>query len=99
MPEMPDHDFRTVVDALCARLQADLHTQAAELATRHAADREAVAREAESHWAVRLDAVREEWNGRLQAGLADAAADTERRLAGEAERTRLEIEALNTAAA
>ncbi len=53
--------------------------------------RETEARTAEV-WAAKVDAVRDEWNGRLQAGLADAAAETERRLAAEAERMRLEAE-------
>ena len=99
MPEMSDHDFRTVVDALCTRFQADLQAQATELASRQTVEREKLAQEAESHWAQRLDNVREEWNGRLQAGLADAAADAERRLAAEAERARLEVEALTASAA
>ena len=99
MPEMSDHDFRTVVDALCARFQADLQAQATELASRQTVEREKLAQETESHWAQRLDNVREEWNGRLQAGLADAAADAERRLAAEAERARLEVEALTASAA
>ena len=47
MPEMSDHDFRTVVDALCARFQADLQAQATELASRHTVEREKLAQEAE----------------------------------------------------
>ena len=102
MPEMPDHDLRTTIDALCARLQSDLQAQAAQVADRYAEDREAVRREAEAktaeQWAARVEAVREEWNGRLRAGLADAAADADRRMAAEAERVRVEIESLTNAA-
>ena len=79
MPEMPDHDLRTTIDALCARLQSDLQTQAAQMADRFAEERESTRRETEAKttevWAAKVDAVRDEWNGRLQAGLADAAAD------------------------
>ena len=92
---MPDHDLRTTIDALCARLQADLQTQASQIVDRLAEEREAVKRETEAKtaelWTAKVEAVREEWQGRLQAGMADAA--------GEAERTRLEIEGLNKAAA
>ena len=93
---MPDHDLRTTIDALCARLQADLQTQAAQMVDRLAEERENARRETEAKtaevWAAKIDAVRDEWNGRLQAGLADAAANTERRLAADGERTRLEAE-------
>lgn len=99
MPEMADHDLRTAIDALCARLQADLQTQVTQVTTRHEEERESARRENEAQWVARLDAVREEWNGRLQTTLADAAAETERRLAGEAERGRVEIESLTKAAA
>ena len=103
MPEMPDHDLRTTIDALCARLQADLHTQAAQMADRLVEERDAVRRETEEKaaelWTAKVEAVREEWQGRLQAGLADAAADADRRMVAEADRTRLEIEGLNKAAA
>jgi hypothetical protein len=96
MPEMPDHDLRTTIDALCARLQSDLQTQAAQFVDRVAEDREAARRETETRaaeeWAARVEAVREEWNGRLQVGLADATADADRRVAAEAERMRLEVE-------
>jgi hypothetical protein len=99
---MPDHDLRTTIDALCARLQADLQTQAAQMVDRLAEERESTRRETEAKtaelWAAKVDAVRDEWNGRLQAGLADAAADTERRLAAEGERTRLEAEQTRQAA-
>lgn len=96
---MPDHDLRTTIDALCARLQADLQTQAAQLAERYAEERETSRRDGEAQWAAKLEAVREEWQGRLQAGLADAAADADRRQAAEAERVRLEIEGLTKTAA
>lgn len=96
MPEMPDHDLRTTIDALCARLQSDLQTQATQFVDRLAEDREAVRRETETRvakeWAARVEAVREEWKGRLQAGLADATADADRRVAAETERMRLEVE-------
>ena len=43
--------------------------------------------------------MRQEWQGRLQAGLADAAADADRRLASEVDRARGETEKLSQAAA
>ena len=102
MPEMPDHDLRTTIDALCARLQADLQTQAAQMVDRLAEERENTRRETEAKtaevWAAKVDGLRDEWNGRLQAGLADAAADAERRLAAEAERVRLDGEQTRQAA-
>jgi hypothetical protein len=99
MPEMADHDLRTAIDALCARLQSDLRTEVAQVSTRYAEERETARKDGEAQWAARLEAVREEWHGRLQAGVADAAADAERRLAAEAERARLETESLTKAAA
>lgn len=103
MPEMPDHDLRTTIDALCARLQSDLQAQVAQVADRFTQERETVRREAEAKaaevWTGKVEAVRQEWQGRLQAGLADAAAEAERRFATESERARLEIENLMKAAA
>ena len=103
MPEMPDHDLRTTIDALCARLQSDLQAQVAQVADRLTQEREAARREAEAKtaevWSGKVEAVRQEWQGRLQAGLADAAAEAERRFATESERARLEIENLMKAAA
>lgn len=96
MPEMPDHDLRTTIDALCARLQSDLRTHAAQWVDRLAEEREAVRRETEARvsgeWAAKLEAVREEWQGRLQAGLADAVAEADRRLIVETDRIRREHE-------
>ena len=103
MPEMPDHDLRTTIDALCARLQSDLQAQVAQVADRFTEERETARREAEAKtaevWTAKVEAVRQEWQGRLQAGLADAAAEAERRFAAESERARLEIENLMKAAA
>jgi hypothetical protein len=97
MPEMPDHDLRTTIDALCARLQSDLQTQATQFVDGLAQERDAVKRETETRvaeeWAARLQADREEWNGRLQAALADAAAEADRRLIAETDRIRREGEA------
>ena len=103
MPEMPDHDLRTTIDALCARLQSDLQAQVAQVADRFTEARETARREAEEEaaeaWTAKVEAVRQEWQGRLQAGLADAAAEAERRFAAESERARVEIENLMKAAA
>jgi len=94
---MPDHDLRTTIDALCARLQSDLQTQASQFVDRLAEEREAVKRETEARvaeeWAARLQTAREEWNGRLHAALADAAAEADRRLIAETDRIRREVEA------
>ena len=103
MPEMPDHDLRTTIDALCARLQSELQVQVAQVADRLTEERETARREAEEKavevWTAKVEAVRQEWQGRLQAGLADAAAEAERRFAAESERARVEIENLMKAAA
>jgi hypothetical protein len=103
MPEMPDHDLRTTIDALCARLQSELQVQVAQVADRFTEERETARREAEEKaaeaWTAKVEAVRQEWQGRLQAGLADAAAEAERRFAAESERARVEIENLMKAAA
>ena len=100
---MPDHDLRTTIDALCARLQSDLQAQVAQVADRFTEEKETARREAEAKtaegWTAKVEAVRQEWQGRLQAGLADAAAEAERRFAAESERARVEIENLMKAAA
>jgi hypothetical protein len=96
MPEMSDHDLRTTIDALCARLQSDLQAQVAQVADRFSEEREEARREAEAKaaevWAAKVEAVRQEWQGRLQAGLADAAADADRRVIAETDRIRREVE-------
>jgi hypothetical protein len=79
MPEMADHDLRTSFDALSARLQAELQAQAAQLADRIAEERAKARAEADTEREAAVEAVRQEWNGRLQAGLADAAAESDAR--------------------
>ena len=98
MPEVADHNLRTAIDALCARLQSDLQTEVAQVTTRYEEERERARRDNDAEWSAKLEAVRQEWHGRLQAGLADAAADADQRLASEIERARRETEKLSQAA-
>lgn len=96
---MPDLDIRTAIDALSARLQAELQAQAAQLTDRMAEERERLRQQAEQERSAAVEAVSAEWNGRLQAALADAAVEAEKRLAADGGRFRAEIEGLTRAAA
>ena len=66
------------------------------MADRLAEEHEAVERETEAQtaelWTAKVEAVREEWQGRLQAGLADAAAEADRRVIAETDRIRREVD-------
>jgi hypothetical protein len=96
---MPDLDIRTAIDALSARLQAELQAQAAQLTERMAEERERLRQQAEQERSAAVEAVSAEWDGRLQAALADAAVEAEKRLAADTGRFRAEIEGLTRAAA
>jgi hypothetical protein len=101
MPEMPDDELRNAVDAIVARLQADVHAHLSRVEEHHQAReddvRNAARRESDAQWSAKLDALREEWQAKLQSAQADATADAERRVAGESERVRAEAEQRLTA--
>jgi hypothetical protein len=97
---MAEEQLRDIIDAMRARIQAELDAQIEALTARH---RDAVAtarREAEQtaeaaaeqRWAAKLDAVREEWNTRLRGEIAAARADADQRLAAEIARARSEAD-------
>jgi hypothetical protein len=96
MPEMHDHEVRNTIDAICARLQADLQAQMAELEARHHEARENIRRETEvattEVWSAKLQSARDEWHGQLHEQLTAATADADRRIAEEANRVRAELE-------
>jgi hypothetical protein len=83
---MPDDALNSEIDALRARLQAELETQLTTIQTkldeRHQAElaeaRRVTAAEAREHWSARLDALRAEWASRLRAEVAGASAESAR---------------------
>ena len=98
---MPSDALNSEIDALRARLQAELETQLTSLQTkleeRHQAElaeaRRVTAAEAQEHWSARLDALRAEWASRLRAEVAGASAESARTHA--AEIARLEAEQIS----
>jgi hypothetical protein len=93
---MQDHEFRHAIDAICARVQADLQAQMAELEARHHEARENIRRETQAaatdEWTGKLQAARDEWQGQLHEQLTAASADADRRVAEETNRVRAEAE-------
>src|SRR3954467_777834 len=95
---MPSDALNSEIDALRARLQAELETQLTSLQTkleeRHQAElaeaRRVTAAEAQEHWSARLHALRTEWGSRLRAEVAGASAESARTHAAEV--ARLEAE-------
>ena len=93
---MPQDQLRDAIDAIRARVQAELDAQLAAIADRHAealaeAQRAAEA-EAEQRWATKVEAVRAEWTARLDSEVAAARSEAERRTIAEATRIRMEAE-------
>jgi hypothetical protein len=107
MREMPDDELRNAVHGIVSRLQADFEGHLERIEARHRSERDEVRRQAETdahnrvsdEWAAKLEAARAEWQGRLQAELADAAAKAERHLAAETERLRAEAGAAHESTA
>jgi hypothetical protein len=93
---MADNDVRSMIDTIRTRLQTELDAQLATLELRHNEAVETTRRDSEARlnqdWSARLDAVREEWQGRLQSQLSEAAAEAERRVSAETARVRAEAE-------
>jgi hypothetical protein len=94
---MPSDALNADIDALRARLQAELDTQLTSLQNkleeRHkeevAEARRATAAEAQEHWSARIDALRAEWASRLRTEVAGV---SETARAQSAEIARLEAE-------
>ena len=88
---MPSDALNSEIDALRARLQAELETQLTSLQSkleeRHQAElteaRRVTAAEAQEHWSTRLDALRAEWASRLRAEVAAVSAESARMNAAE----------------
>ncbi len=95
---MPSDALNSEIDALRARLQAELETQLTTIQTkvdeRHQAElaeaRRVTAAEAREHWSSRLDALRAEWASQLRAEVAGASAESARAHAAEIARLQAE---------
>src|SRR5207342_1798085 len=95
---MPNDALNSEIDALRARLQAELETQLTTIQTkveeRHQAElaeaRRVTAAEAREHWSSRLDALRAEWASQLRAEVAGASAESARAHAAEIARLQAE---------
>jgi hypothetical protein len=93
---MADNDVRSMIDTIRTRLQTELDAQLVTLELHHNEAVEQARRDIEARlnqdWSARLDAVREEWQGRLQSQRSEAAAEAERRVSAETARVRAEVE-------
>ena len=95
---MPSDALNSEIDALRARLQAELETQLTTIQTkldeRHQAElaeaRRVTAAEAREHWSSRLDALRAEWASQLRVEVAGASAESARAHAAEIARLQAE---------
>ncbi len=95
---MPSDALHSEIDALRARLQAELETQLTTIQTkleeRHQAElaeaRQVTAAEAREHWSARLDALRAEWASQLRAEVGGASAESARAHAAEIARLQAE---------
>jgi hypothetical protein len=95
---MPSDALKSEIDALRARLQAELETQLTTIQTkldeRHQAElaeaRRVTAVEAREHWSSRLDALRAEWASQLRVEVAGASAESARAHAAEIARLQAE---------
>ena len=93
---MTEDKLRTVIDALRARLQADLGAQLDAVAESHeqsiAAVRRAADVEAEKRLAAKIEATQAEWTAKLQSEVAKARSEVERTMVAESMRMRVEAE-------
>jgi hypothetical protein len=93
---MADNDVRSMIDTIRTRLQTELDAQLATLELDHKEAVERARRDVEERvnqdWSTRLDAAREEWQGRLQSQLSEAAAEAERRVSAETAKVRADVE-------
>jgi|SoiMethySBSTD1v2_1073268.scaffolds.fasta_scaffold03539_2 chemotaxis protein histidine kinase CheA len=100
---MAEEPIRGVIDAIRAKLQAELDSHLGSLAQSHEQalqeTRQRADSEAEQRWASKLDAVHTQWGSRLQSEVAAARGEVERALAEAVARARTEAEQAATAAA
>lgn len=93
---MSQDQLRVAIDAVRARLQAELDAQLATIADQHAealaGAQRAAEIEAEQRWSAKVDAVRAEWTARLDSEVTAARNDAERRFIAESTRARMEAE-------
>jgi hypothetical protein len=98
---MAEDQLRPIVDAIRARLEAELESHLGSLAQTHSAAleeaRRAAGAEAERRWSAKLDETRREWDARLTTELAAARAEVERASA-EVQHVRDETERLTAEA-
>jgi hypothetical protein len=96
MPEMPEDPLRSAIDAIRTRLHDELEAQLAHLSAKQQEELEGVRRaaeaDAEQRWASKVDALRSEWNARLESEVSTARAEAERRMVAESMRLRVETE-------
>jgi len=82
---MAEEPIRGVIDAIRAKLQAELDSHLGSLAQSHEQalqeTRQRADSEAEQRWASKLDAVHTQWGSRLQSEVAAARGEVERALA------------------
>lgn len=97
---MAEDQLRDIVEAMRARIQAELETQMQALTARHQEEiakarkdaEQAADAKAEARWSGKVDAVRVELSNRLHAEVAAAKAEAEKRLLADTARTRAEAE-------
>ncbi len=93
---MPDDQLSEILDAMRARIQAQLDAQRQALNAQHeqalARVRVEAAAEAERRWTSKVDAIRNEWSARLESEITAARAEAERRFVGESMRAKAEAE-------
>jgi hypothetical protein len=96
IPTTAEESLRAAIENIRIRLQAELDGQLRDLATQQSAALDEIRRaseaQAEDRWSGKVQAVRDEWSGRLEFELASAAAESETRVIAEAARARTEAE-------
>jgi hypothetical protein len=93
---MAEESLRAAIESIRTRLQAELDGQLRDFATQQSAAIEEIRRtietQAEDRWSGKVQAVRDEWSGRLEFELASAAAENESRVIAESEQVRMEAQ-------
>jgi hypothetical protein len=93
---MAEEQIYGVIDAIRAKLQADLDAHLGNLAESHVQALQETRRradaEAEQRWSQKLDAIHAQWGTRLESEVTAARADVERALAEAVSRARTEAE-------
>jgi hypothetical protein len=93
---MAEESLRAAIESIRTRLQAELDGQLRDFATQQSAAldemRRTIEAQAEDRWSGKVQAVRDEWSGRLEFELASAAAESETRVIAEAAQARTDAE-------